>query len=134
MLFRSAGTLADLLRTDRPYPFYHIDNPVRQQWSDMLPILADAMGIPPNNIIPFQDWVGKVRDRMASGKPDTANPAAKLIDFLDGNFTRMSCGGLLLETKHTEEHSKTMREVGPIDGETARKFIHAWKESGFLEA
>lgn len=127
-----AGTLADLLKADQPYQFYHIDNPVRQQWSDMLPILADALDIPLINIIPFENWVGKVRNRMTSGKHDAANPAAKLIDFLDENFTRMSCGGLLLETKHTEEHSKTLRGVGPIDSETVWKFIRAWKETGFL--
>jgi malonyl CoA-acyl carrier protein transacylase/nucleoside-diphosphate-sugar epimerase len=127
-----AGTLADLLNAEHPYPFYHIDNPVRQQWSSMLPVLADALGIPRKDIIPFEDWVDKIRDRMASGKPDMANPAAKLIDFLDDNFTRMSCGGLLLQTKNTEEHSKTMREVGPIEIETARKFIRAWREIGFL--
>lgn len=129
-----AGTLADLLKAEQPHQFYHIDNPVRQQWNDMLPILADALNIPRMNIIPFEDWVGKVRNRMASGKPDTANPAAKLIDFLDDNFTRMSCGGLLLETKHTEEHSKTLRDVGPINSETVWKFISAWKETGFLAA
>ena len=69
---------------------------------------------------------------MASGKPDTANPAAKLIDFLDDNFTRMSCGGLLLETNHTEQHSKTFRGVGPINNDTIWKFISAWRETGFL--
>lgn len=127
-----ANTLIDILNAECPYQFYHIDNPVRQQWSDMLPILADALGIPRTNIIPFEDWVSKVKHRMASGKPDLANPAAKLIDFLDDNFTRMSCGGLLLETKHTEEHSKTLQAVGPIDNETVLKFVDTWKKSGFL--
>ncbi|PCH03970.1 Male sterility, NAD-binding [Penicillium occitanis (nom. inval.)] len=68
-----AGTLSDLISGDhRPYPIYHIDNPVRQQWRDTIPVLAEAMGIPSSNVIPFKDWVGMVR-RFPGSEVD--NPA-----------------------------------------------------------
>lgn len=125
-----AGTLSDLISGDhRPYPIYHIDNPVRQQWRDTIPVLAEAMGIPSSNVIPFKDWVGMVR-RFPGSEVD--NPAVRLIDFLDDNFLRMSCGGLLLDTTKGREHSPTLAAVGPVTGDVARRYIKAWRDMGFL--
>ena len=121
-----AGTLADLVLSDRtPYPIYHIDNPVGQPWREMNAILADALDIP--NLIPFEEWIQRVR-----AAPERNNPAATLLDFLNSNYSRMSCGGLVLDTKKTLEHSKTFATVGPVSEEVARKYIHIWKEIGFL--
>ncbi|KAI1780725.1 polyketide synthase [Hypoxylon cercidicola] len=123
-----AGALSDLVLSDRtPYPIYHIENPVGQPWREMTAILADALHIPSKNIIPFDEWIERVR-----AAPQRNNPAATLLDFLDDNFLRMSCGGLVLNTKKTLEHSKTLAAVGPVSEEVARKYIHIWKEIGFL--
>jgi len=121
-----AGALSDLVLSDRtPYPIYHIENPVGQPWREMNAILADALNIP--NLIPFEKWVQRVR-----AAPQRNNPAATLLDFLDSTYIRMSCGGLVLDTKKTLEHSKTLAAVGPVSEEVARKYIHIWKEIGFL--
>nr|AGN71604.1 conidial yellow pigment biosynthesis polyketide synthase [Monascus pilosus] len=126
-----AGTLADLLLADNtPYPIYHIDNPVRQPWREMIPILADGLDIPKGNVIPFPEWVQRVR--RFPGSVELDNPAAKLIDFLDDNFLRMSCGGLLLDTSKSREHSPTLADVVPVSAEAVHKYIQAWKEMGFL--
>lgn len=121
-----AGALADLVLSDRtPYPIYHIDNPVGQPWRQMNAILADALNIP--NLIPFEEWIQRVR-----AAPERNNPAATLLDFLNSNYSRMSCGGLVLDTKKALEHSKTLAAVGPVSEEVARKYIHVWREIGFL--
>ncbi|KAL8921015.1 MAG: hypothetical protein Q9208_005906 [Pyrenodesmia sp. 3 TL-2023] len=121
-----AGALSDLVLSDRtPYPIYHIENPVGQPWREMNGILADALKI--SELIPFEEWVGRVR---AAGERN--NPAATLLDFLDDNYLRMSCGGLVLDTKKALEHSKTLSAVGPVSEEVVRKYIHVWKEIGFL--
>ena len=126
-----AATLGDLLlASNTPHPIYHIDNPVRQPWSDMILVLADALVIPRKNVIPFNEWVKRVRNFPGSVELD--NPAAKLIEFLDGNFTRMACGGLLLDTANTREQSKTLANLAPVSEDTARKYIQAWKKMGFL--
>lgn len=126
-----AATLGDLLVSDNlSHPIYHIDNPVRQPWRDMIPILADALEIPRRNAIPFDEWVKRVRNFPGSIELD--NPAAKLIEFLDGNFIRMSCGGLLLDTAKSREHSKTLANVGPVNEDVARKYVQAWKDMKFL--
>jgi acyl transferase domain-containing protein/acyl carrier protein/nucleoside-diphosphate-sugar epimerase/SAM-dependent methyltransferase len=125
-----AGTLVDLLMVKDPYPIYHIDNPIRQLWSEMIPVLADALDIPRSNAIPFADWIERVRN--FPGLVESDNPASKLVDFLDANFLRMSCGGLLLETTKSREHSVTLRAVSPVSDEVARKFVQSWKDMRFL--
>ena len=125
-----AGTLSDLVLADNvPYPIYHVENPVGQPWSEMTSILAKALHIPPSNVIPFQEWLERVRNA-----PQKNNPASALLEFLEDNFLRMSCGGLVLDTKKTLEHSKTLREVGPVGETVARKYIHIWREIGFLSS
>ena len=126
-----AATLSDLALADNmAYPIYHIDNPIRQPWRKMIPVLADALDIPRENTIPFGDWVQRVRHSPNLVSED--NPAAKLIDFLDDNFIRMSCGGLLLDTVKCREHSKTLAAVGPVSDDVARKFVKSWKDMKFL--
>ncbi|KAI4167226.1 MAG: hypothetical protein LQ343_007386 [Gyalolechia ehrenbergii] len=121
-----AGTLADLVLSDHsPHPVYHIENPVGQPWSEVNAILADALNI--SDLIPFEEWVERVR---TAGQRN--NPAATLLEFLDDNYLRMSCGGLVLDVEKTLEHSKTLSAVGPVSEEVVRKYIHVWKEIGFL--
>ncbi|KAJ5641292.1 hypothetical protein N7490_005292 [Penicillium lividum] len=135
-----ASTLADLVSysasdfsaASTVYPIYHIDNPVRQAWSHMVPVLAAALNIPQTNILPFTEWVSRVRHFPGSVEKD--NPAFKLIDFLDDNFLRMSCGGLLLDTLHTQQHSPTLASLGSVSNETAERYIRHWKATGFLAA
>lgn len=127
-----AGTLADLLLLDPQiplYPVYHVDNPVRQDWASVLPVLASELGIPRENMVPFREWVRRVRSFPGTLED---NPAARLINFLDNNFIRMSCGGMLLETKKTCEHSTTLRGQGPVSAEVVKKYVDWWKHTGFL--
>ncbi|KAJ5309200.1 hypothetical protein N7508_004579 [Penicillium antarcticum] len=131
-----AGIMADLLkiglRDEAPdaYPVYHIDNPIGQQWKSMSPVLAAALDIPPQAIIPFKSWISRVRRSPMS--LETENPAARLVDFLDDHFERMSCGGLVLDTSKTQEHSRTMASAGPVSPEVARLYVASWKKMGYL--
>ena len=135
-----ASTLAELAlgsvsgspAASTPYPIYHIDNPVRQPWQDMVSVLARALDIPLANVLPFTEWVRRVRRFPGSVEKD--NPAFKLIDFLDENFLRMSCGGLLLDTAHTRQHSPTLAALGPVSDEMAEGYVRYWKRTGFLAA
>jgi thioester reductase-like protein len=122
-----ADTLTDLVLSDNtPYPIYHIDNPVGQQWRDVNNILSEVLRIP--NKVPFKEWLDLVRKA-----PQQDNPAALLADFLEETYLRMACGGLVLDVKHTLEHSKSLAAVGPVSENVVRKYIHIWKEIGFLK-
>ncbi|KAK7697813.1 putative PKS/NRPS-like protein biosynthetic cluster [Diaporthe eres] len=131
-----AATLVDILLQPegvRLYPIYHIENPVRQSWADMIATLAKALDIP--NVIPFGEWVRRVREWpvKADNGAEGANPAYLLTDFLDDNFTRMSCGGLLMGTANAREHSSTLANVGPVTEATTRLYVSKWREMGFLK-
>ncbi|KAF4454629.1 Conidial yellow pigment biosynthesis polyketide synthase [Fusarium austroafricanum] len=132
---QSAATMAELLyigeeaAAPEPYPVYHIDNPVGQSWKDMSLVLAGALDIAPEDILPFREWLRRV---SRSPLAEKENPAAHIIDFLDRNFERMSCGGLILDTAKAQEHSKTMSGLGAVSAEVAQKYIKSWKETGFL--
>ncbi|RBR03687.1 uncharacterized protein FIESC28_11725 [Fusarium coffeatum] len=122
-----ADTLTDLALSDRvPHPIYHIDNPIGQQWRDVNNILSDTLRIP--NLVPFKQWLDLVRKA-----PQQDNPAALLADFLEDTYLRMACGGLALDVKNTLEHSKSLAAVGPVSETVVRKYIHIWKEIGFLK-
>ncbi|KAI1374273.1 putative polyketide synthase [Hypoxylon crocopeplum] len=131
-----AGTLVDILLqpdTAPLHPIYHVENPVRQAWGDMITTLADALGVPA--VLPFKEWVRRVREWpvKADNVADGANPAFLLTDFLDDSFTRMSCGGLLMGTAKAREHSPTLAGVGPVGGDTTRLFVSKWREMGVLK-
>ncbi|KAL1863981.1 Type I Iterative PKS [Diaporthe australafricana] len=121
----------------RPYPIYNIDSPMRTPWREMTAVLAGALGLDLGEaVIPFEEWVQRVRgygSQTGDGAGGTRNPAYLLIDFLEANFGRISCGGLLLETSHAQEHSPTMRNIKPFSHNMTRLFIQKWKESGFLD-
>jgi thioester reductase-like protein len=133
-----AGTLVDLINlpdTVTPYPTYHIDNPIRQPWQETLAALADAMDIPRHNVIPLEEWVQRVKDHtqeMGAREHEGDNPAILLIDFLEDNFVRMSCGGLLLDTAKVREHSKTLASCGPVDEDLVKLYVRSWRDMGFL--
>ena len=122
-----AGTMTDLVLGERtPWPIYHIDNPVGQPWREMNAILAQALGV--REVLPFAEWVERVRRA-----PQRGNPAATLLEFLEGNYERMSCGGLVLDVSKTMEHSRTLATVRPVSEAVVRKYVHVWKEIGFLD-
>jgi thioester reductase-like protein/malonyl CoA-acyl carrier protein transacylase/SAM-dependent methyltransferase len=130
-----AEVMVDLLKIGNEesapdaHAVYHIDNPVGQPWKAMSPVLSAAIDIPQDGIIPFKSWIKRVR---RSPLPETDNPAARLVDFLEFHFQRMSCGGLILDTTRAQEHSETMAKQGPVGAEVARLYVAAWKKMGFL--
>ncbi|RHZ46593.1 uncharacterized protein CDV56_104489 [Aspergillus thermomutatus] len=130
-----AAILVDLLYIGEdktapdPWPIYHIDDPVGRPWEEISAVLADALDIPAGQFVPFKEWLGMV---ARSSKPETENPAGRLVDFLEQNFERLSCGGLVLDTTKAQEHSAAMRALAPVSAQVARGYIRAWKEMGFL--
>ncbi|KAL0930003.1 beta-ketoacyl synthase domain-containing protein [Colletotrichum truncatum] len=132
---KSANVMVDLLNIEgrddatEAYPVYHVDNPVGQPWKELSPVLAAALDIPPLNIVPFQEWIKRVRQ---SSLTPADNPAALILGFLEGHFERMACGGIVLDTQRSREHSKTMATEGPVSAEVVRSYVSSWKSMSFL--
>jgi len=126
-----AAALSELLLLPhRPEPIYHIDNPVQQPWTEMVRMLADALDIPRSNIVPFDEWVRRVRRSPLA--PEIDNPAARLIDFLEFHFRRMSCGGLLMDLAKACRDSPALAAVGPVSEDVVKKYVASWKAMGFI--
>ncbi|KAF7591019.1 hypothetical protein BBP40_002037 [Aspergillus hancockii] len=126
----AAAILVELLLADNiPNPVYHIDNPIRQPWRKMIPILANNLSIPITNVVPFPEWIQRVRNFPGSRED---NPAILMVDWLEENFERMSCGGVLLDTTRTREHSSILARLGPVSEEVTRRYLERWKQCGFL--
>lgn len=126
-----AATLAELaLSSTSTSHIYHVENPSRQPWSDMIALLAIELKIPPKNIIPYQDWLDRVK-KCPSHK-DAENPAKKVMDFLENHFLRMACGGLILDTEEATAISKTLKSAQPVQADLAAMYVRGWKNIGFL--
>ncbi|OQE32953.1 hypothetical protein PENFLA_c001G01385 [Penicillium flavigenum] len=131
-LEQASATLADLLLRDAPdcHPVYHVDNPVRKPWAEIVPVLAQALGIPEKGIVPLDDWLRRVK--AFPGEDPWDNPAGKAIDFFEHKFQHMSCGGVTMATDNAVEHSPTLRGVQPVADAVVRKYFQVWKDTGFL--
>ncbi|KAL4875053.1 hypothetical protein BJY04DRAFT_233099 [Aspergillus karnatakaensis] len=137
-----AMTMVDLLlpelrdedtgRTPDAYPVYHIDNPIGQPWKEMSLMLSNALEIPTDRIIPYRQWLELLRHSPLNRERDI--PAVKIMEFFTGSFEHMACGGLILDTRLSEEHSKTMAAQGPINAELVLKYVQSWKQMGFLKS
>jgi thioester reductase-like protein/acyl carrier protein len=122
-----AAALSDIVLSEKtPYPIYHVENPVGQQWSELNIVLANALEI--SDLIPFEEWVERVKNA-----PQHNNPASTLLEFLDSNYMRMSCGGLVLDVTRALEHSKSLKAVKEVSEDVVRKYVHVWREIGFLK-
>ena len=128
----ASASLADLLLRDAPdcHPIYHVDNPVPRAWADIIPALADALDIPEKGIVPLKEWLRRVQ--IFPGENVWDNPAAKAMDFFEHKFEHMSCGGVALATDNAREHSPTLNWCRTVDDKLIRKYVRAWKTSGFL--
>lgn len=42
---------------------YHLENPIRQPWSELCTLLENELSIPFKQRIPFQEWLDRVADR-----------------------------------------------------------------------
>ncbi|PYH43665.1 putative polyketide synthase [Aspergillus saccharolyticus JOP 1030-1] len=120
-----AATLSELLFTEEAHSVYHVDNAARQPWREMMPILAQELGIPKNNLLPFPEWIQRVQTFEG---PREDNPAGVMADWLANNFERMSCGGLLLATARAQQDASTLQSLGPVDRETVRGYVQYWHD------
>jgi thioester reductase-like protein len=138
-----AQTMVDLLlpeinhtdsgcRDPDAYPVYHIDNPVGQPWKQMASILTEALDIPSDRVIPYQQWLALLRCSPLDRERDI--PADKIMDFFTEYFQHMACGGVILDTTLCKQHSKCMAAQGPVSPDLVRRYIESWKAMGFLKS
>lgn len=135
---RCAEVLSELLLTTITLPtdlVYHLENPVRQSWHDILSIFASKLALPNAELLPFHEWLERVcavADDIDAAGID-GNPAKRLADFFRGEFEHMSCGSIILDMERARKVSPALQSMEAASDVTIAAYIDQWKASGFLE-
>lgn len=122
--------MSDLLLSPGPVSLtYHVENPTRQDWTDVMTAIANELGHPPSCLVEFEEWTRLV-GRKTSAERDAGTDI--LLDFLEKDFQHMAAGGIVLDTSRARAVSTTLQNVGGISVENTAKYVKAWKESGLV--
>ena len=112
---------------------YHLENPIRRPWHEVLNVFASALGLADADFLPFSTWLETVcRDEDTAHEEDNSNPAKALADFFGEEFERMSGGNVILNMDKTKKISPALRGLTEVSDESIRRYIHHWKCTGFL--
>ncbi|KAL8886462.1 MAG: hypothetical protein Q9215_005836 [Flavoplaca cf. flavocitrina] len=122
----AARSITDLLlRQDSKGLVVHVENPVRQPWTDVCSILEYHLGISPRSRLPYAVWFDKV-SKLDQSPSD-------LMEFFEHDFLQMSGGSMVLDTKECRERSPTLRSAGAIGPELIELYLSFWRRCGFLD-
>ncbi len=103
---------------------YHLENPVRQPWSDVCTVISRKLGLKGPDRIPFESWI----DRITANESNMFG----LAEFFEAHFLRMATGGLVLDTQQARDVSLQLRSMGTISQELIEFYVDSWRTAGFL--
>lgn len=112
---------------------YHLENPVRQPWADVLALLSRALGLTLANggkpaVIPFGQWL----DRVRAIDDAERNPAGRVVKFLEEEFVSMASGAVVLDTTNSRAASKTLAASAGIERRHIDLYVKYWRSVGHL--
>lgn len=126
----AAAAMADLLLSpDSVNLTYHLENPVRQDWTTVMAAIANELGHSPSCFVEFEEWT-----RLVGGKTSANGDLGRsvLMDFLEKDFQHMSAGGIILDTSRAQRASASLRNASGVSVKTIGKYVKSWKEYGLL--
>lgn len=127
-----AAVLGDILLSDGPLrPVYHVENPVRQDWTPIMAIVAERLGHPPSAFVDYGDWLHLVRAHSAKKENDDPE-VSMLMHFFENGFRHMSSGGVILDTSGAREKSSALRNADKVGEETVARYAQQWQQEGML--
>jgi hypothetical protein len=104
---------------------YHLENPLRQSWADVMGFLSQELKI--SQVVPFKAWLEKV-----SQAPETENPATQLLNFFSHEFEHNASGEVVMDTAHSRAASACLAKMKVVEPGTIQSYLASWKEVGFL--
>ncbi|KAL7621049.1 hypothetical protein AAE478_008361 [Parahypoxylon ruwenzoriense] len=133
----TAASIADIvLYSGSDQLVYHIENPQRQGWHDVLGDFRDILSIKERDekAVPFDEWTKIVRDNCNDKAVQTKYPAAELLDFLETDFLQLGVGEVVLDLQNSRRVSGTLDQSLPIGPDLVRLFVENWRSLGFMDA
>lgn len=109
---------------------YHIENPVRQSWSDILQAVKVCNCMRGIGMKPYGEWLREALSFDSSLKDGTI---IDLAPFFNDHFLRMSTGGLVLDTSEARQASPTLVSIGAVSINTVVAYMKSWEDQGFLK-
>ena len=100
--------------------FYHVENPCRQPWSDMLHEAGKLLGLPIAKDISFTQWIDQFE---ANEELMSDSTARELMPFFRGDFTRLGMGVIAMDTQHASCASPSLNTFGPVTAHLLDKYI-----------
>jgi nucleoside-diphosphate-sugar epimerase len=129
----AAEVLSELLLTTQPYrPVYHLENPMRQSWHDVLTVLGSRMGLDDKDFLSLDEWLNRAL-RLEDVSTDGNNPAKQLGDFFREDFAHMAGGGIVLGTEKARIASPMLDHMDVVSDDTIAAYIDNWRRIGFLK-
>ncbi|KAK7701628.1 putative secondary metabolism biosynthetic enzyme [Diaporthe eres] len=126
----AAAAMSELLLSPAPVNLvYHVENPVRQDWTAVMTTIANELGHPSSCFVGFEEWARLVGEETSVNHD---SGTGVLMDFLLKEFQPMSAGGVVLDNARAREVSTTLGNADGVSVETIAKYVTAWKRSGLL--
>ena len=135
---RAAAVVAELLFSSGFQPIYHMENPSRQSWRDVLENLASILNSSnsltqpqpqPLPIIPFATWLSRVQEL---GNDQEHNYALKVMPFLEREFIHTASGVVVLGMTNAKLDSQTLASSTALDRKHLEAYCDYWRKQGFL--
>ena len=116
-----------------PEPILHLVHPRPIAWRMLIVPIAKELGVP---LVPYSNWLA-VLEKTAEQGPDAAqdNPALRLLDFFRASARgdgKPPLGLWRLATDKALGASETLANMPALGEEDARRWVAAWRQSGFL--
>lgn len=128
----AAHALVELLFASSPGQFvFHLENPIRQSWHEVLATVASELNIHDTRFLPYSEWLALVLavpdDRIEE------NPAKKLAGFFVQDFEHMAGGEIIMDTAMARKASQCLRGMDAVSKDLIVAYIDRWRNSGFLK-
>jgi hypothetical protein len=110
---------------------YHIENPIRQAWKPLLPVLARKLRLKTPLPIPFRIWLERASS-LSSAEADMGY-IHHLLPFLQEEFQVLSSGGVVLDTTRARLVSRSLRACDGVTIELLDRYLESWRRDHFLQ-
>ncbi|PIL37207.1 hypothetical protein GSI_00900 [Ganoderma sinense ZZ0214-1] len=134
--YLAAGAFAEMRSS--PESILHLVHPRPIPWHDLITPMAQELGVP---LAPYTTWLAALESsgsvEGSEGDATRENPALRLLDFFRsfalGN-EKPPLGLWQLATSKAVNASETLANMPQIGEADVRRWVAAWRKSGFLNA